>query len=220
MVKIFDELQLILNRAVTSGSAKAHGLLHRLGQMALGTVLLFSMLVLATIGLLTVVAAAVVALAPRLGVAIALMLIGGVLLVIGAAAAALIWHRLSTPALESITPSSTDDSAHLAPDAQNLFASQADPHLARTQLPHPAPPSAVFENLPKVDPLFVAASFAAAAALLGPSRLLRLFGTVTAGIGVAKSLAPLADVLHKYNDIHSVSDMFRQPPSRSSKPPL
>ena len=213
---MMEHIQHLLDRTIDGTSAKAHVLLSRLTRLAGSAGLFITLLLLASVGFLALAAAIVVALAERLGVAEALAIVGGCLLLIGSVAAAMIWGFLSRPEpkLEAITISTPANNA----PTHELQVHTANPQLPQSpsnpSLPSPSP----LANLPKVDPIFVVASLGAAAAIFGPARLLRLLGTVTAGVSVAKNLAPLADALHKYNSLHAINDLLGPPSSRPSSP--
>lgn len=145
-------------------------------------VLMLVAAMIAGVALLGIVAAAVIALAPQMGTASALTLVSVVVLLICTIAVAALWSMTL-----NIHKQAKLDSAERKLELQKQKA------IERLNTPEPTRPASPFSalsglNLGKIDPVLAVASVGAAAAVIGPVRLLRIVGGLAANFALISSL--------------------------------
>jgi len=185
---MFDKLNEIIAGAGSRLDRTAHGLIDRVTKFAGSIVVLLVFGLLAAVALLTLCAAAVVALVPALGIAAALAAVGAGLLFIS------IIVMLATSTRFKAYPATLP-----GPQAQSPATARAStPPLENSTAevkPSPNPSSATHSvngfEIPKIDPLLVTAAAGAALALFGPARIARTAGRATAAAAIVRSVMPL-----------------------------
>ena len=185
---MFDKLNEIIAGAGSRLDGTAHGLIDRVTKFAGSIVVMLVFGLLAAVALLTLCAAAVVALVPALGTAGALAVVGAGLfltsLIVMVATSAR-FKAATSPIRDPNAPSSATAQATTPPLANHTTEVKSNPN-------RPTSSQSVngFE-IPKVDPLLVTAAAGAALALFGPARIARTAARATAAVTLVRSIMPL-----------------------------